>query len=90
MASRQRSGSLNSGLAVNGAPASIPAATQMRLGSDGTNYLNGHLQAVQYWPLRLSNAGLQNASSTAGYGGILASVMQDTTLYPQINRSFGL
>jgi hypothetical protein len=82
--------SLNSGLAVNGAPASIPAATQMRLGSDGTNYLNGHLQAVQYWPLRLSNAGLQNASSTAGYGGILASVMQDTTLYPQINRSFGL
>jgi hypothetical protein len=38
--------SLNSGLAVNGAPASTPAATQMRLGSDGTNYLNGHLQSL--------------------------------------------
>ena len=82
--------SLNSGLAVNGAPASIPAVTQMRLGSDGTNYLNGHLQAVEYWPVRLSNAGLQTASSSAGYGGILAPVMQDATLYPHINRSLGL
>jgi hypothetical protein len=72
--------SLNSGLAVNGAPASIPAATQMRLGSDGTNYLNGHLQAVQYWPLRLSNASLQNASSTAGYQSIIHPVSRDTII----------
>lgn len=72
--------SLNSGLAINGAPASIPAVTQMRLGSDGTNYLNGHLQAVQYWPLRLSNASLQNASSTAGYQSIIHPVLQDTII----------
>ena len=72
--------SLNSGLAVNGAPASIPAVTQMRLGSDGTNYLNGHLQAVQYWPVRLSNAGLQTASSTAGYQSIIHPVLQDTII----------
>jgi hypothetical protein len=72
--------SLNSGLAVNGAPASIPAATQMRLGSDGTNCLNGHLQAVQYWPLRLSNASLQNASSTAGYQSIIHPVSRDTII----------
>ena len=72
--------SLNSGLAVNGAPASIPAATQMRLGSDGTNYLNGHLQAVEYWPLRLSNASLQNASSTAGYQSIIHPVSRDTII----------
>ncbi len=72
--------SLNSGLAINGAPASIPAVTQMRLGSDGTNYLNGHLQAVQYWPVRLSNASLQNASSTAGYQSIIHPVLQDTII----------
>lgn len=72
--------SLNSGLAVNGAPASIPAVTQMRLGSDGTNYLNGHLQAVEYWPLRLSNASLQNASSTAGYQSIIHPVSRDTII----------
>ena len=60
--------------------ASIPAATQMRLGSDGTNYLNGHLQAVEYWPLRLSNASLQNASSTAGYQSIVHPVLQDTII----------
>ena len=72
--------SLNSGLAVNGAPASIPAVTQMRLGSDGTNYLNGHLQAVQYWPVRLSNASLQNASSTAGYQSIIHPVSRDTII----------
>lgn len=72
--------SLNSGLAVNGAPASIPAVTQMRLGSDGTNYLNGHLQAVEYWPVRLSNAGLQNASSTAGYQSIIHPVSRDTII----------
>lgn len=72
--------SLNSGLAVNGAPASIPAVTQMRLGSDGTNYLNGHLQAVEYWPLRLSNAGLQTASSTAGYQSIIHPVSRDTII----------
>ncbi len=72
--------SLNSGLAINGAPASIPAVTQMRLGSDGTNYLNGHLQAVQYWPVRLSNASLQNASSTAGYQSIIHPVSRDTII----------
>lgn len=72
--------SLNSGLAVNGAPGSIPTATQMRLGSDGTNYLNGHLQAVEYWPVRLSNASLQVASSTAGYRSIIRPVLRDTII----------
>ena len=29
--------------------ATIPTVTQMRLGSDGTNYLNGHLAVVSYY-----------------------------------------
>ena len=41
---------------------------------------NGHLQAIQYWPLRLSNAGLQTASSTAGYQSIIHPVLQDTII----------
>jgi len=72
--------SLNSGLAVNGAPASIPAVTQMRLGSDGTNYLNGHLQAVEYYDARLTNANLQVASSATGSRSIIQSVLRSTVL----------
>ena len=72
--------SLNSGIAVNGAPGSIPAATQMRLGSDGTNYLNGHLQAVQYWDEFLTPATLQSVTTTAGYRSIIGPVMRDTII----------
>jgi hypothetical protein len=72
--------SLNSGLAVNGAPASIPAATQMRLGSDGTNYLNGHLQAVEYWDEFLTPATLQSVTTSAGYRSIIGPVMRDAII----------
>jgi hypothetical protein len=29
--------------------ATIPTVTQARLGSDGTNYLNGHLATINYY-----------------------------------------
>lgn len=45
--------------AVTDASATIPTVTQARLGSDGTNYLNGHLQTFRYWPQRLTNAEVQ-------------------------------
>jgi hypothetical protein len=50
---------LNGAVAITDASATIPTVTQARLGSDGTNYLNGHLQTVRYWPQRLINAEVQ-------------------------------
>lgn len=67
--------SLNSDAAVLGAPGAIPAATQARLGSDGTNYLNGHLQALEYYDSRISNTGLRMVASTAGSRSMLQPII---------------
>jgi len=50
---------INGDAAVTDATATIPTVTQARLGSDGTNYLNGQLQTVRYWPQRIINAEVQ-------------------------------
>lgn len=47
---------LNGDAAITASSANIPAVTQARWGSDGTNYLNGHLQKFYYWPQRITNA----------------------------------
>ena len=39
----------NAGAVVIDNTATIPAVTQARLGSDGTNYLNGHLATINYY-----------------------------------------
>lgn len=58
-------GTNNCAASLNGAAvgtdltATIPVVTQARLGSDGTNYLNGWLQSVRYWPQRITNAEVQ-------------------------------
>ena len=67
--------SLNGAVPVLDGSATIPAVTQMRLGSDGTNYLNGHIEAVEYYDQRITSAGLQIASSSAGSRGILRSLI---------------
>ena len=51
--------SKSGGAAATGSPSAIPAVTQARLGSDGTNYLNGWLQKINYWPQRLKNSEVQ-------------------------------
>lgn len=50
---------INGGAAQTDTTATIPVVTQARLGSDGTNYLNGWLQTVRYWPQRLIDAETQ-------------------------------
>jgi hypothetical protein len=40
---------LNNGTPVTDTSASIPTVTQARIGSDGTNYLNGHLASINYY-----------------------------------------
>jgi hypothetical protein len=50
---------VNGGAAVTDNSAIIPTVTQARLGSDGSNYLNGHLQTLRYWPQRIINAEVQ-------------------------------
>lgn len=50
---------INGAAAVPDTTATIPTVTQARLGSDGTNYLNGWLQSLRYWPQRIINAETQ-------------------------------
>jgi hypothetical protein len=39
--------------------ATIPTPTQLRIGSDGTNYACSWIQKIMYWPQRLINAEVQ-------------------------------
>jgi hypothetical protein len=68
--------SANSGTPVLDGAATIPVVTQARLGSDGTNYLNGHLESVDYYNERVLNAGLQVISSSAGLRSIFKPVLK--------------
>jgi hypothetical protein len=47
---------VNGNAVVTDTSATMPTVTQARLGSDGTNYLSGHLQTVRYWPQRIIDA----------------------------------
>ena len=40
---------LSNGARVEDLTATIPTVTQMRIGSDGTNYLNGHIATIYYY-----------------------------------------
>lgn len=51
--------SINGNAAVSQASGTLPTVTQARLGSDGSNYLNGWLQNLRYWPQRITNAEIQ-------------------------------
>lgn len=53
---------VNGGTAVTDATATIPTVTQARLGSDGTNYLNGQIQTLRYWPQRVIDTEIQSFS----------------------------
>jgi hypothetical protein len=50
---------LNGAAPVTDASATIPTVTQARIGSDGTNYLNGTIQNFRYWPQRIVNGEVQ-------------------------------
>ena len=72
--------SLNGAAPVLDTSAAIPAVTQMRIGSDGTNYLNGHIESIEYYDQRLLDASMQVVSSPAGYRSIIGPVMRDTII----------
>lgn len=67
--------SINSGAPVLDSAATIPAVTQARLGSDGTNYLNGHLQSIEYYGEQVTPAELQVLSSQAGSRSMIRSLI---------------
>lgn len=67
--------SVNSGTPVLDGAATIPTVTQARLGSDGTNYLNGWLESIEYYDTRPTNADLQVLSSSAGYRSMIRSMI---------------
>lgn len=51
--------SQNGAAAVTDVSATIPAVTQARIGSDGTNYANARIQKIMYWPQRITNNEVQ-------------------------------
>jgi len=51
--------SINGGATVAQASGTFPTVTQARLGGDGTNYLNGLLQNLRYWPQRIIDTEVQ-------------------------------
>jgi hypothetical protein len=67
--------SVNSGTPVLDGAATIPTVNQARLGSDGTNYLNGWLESIEYYDTPPTNADLQVLSSTAGYRSMIRSMI---------------
>jgi hypothetical protein len=50
---------INGGAAVTDTSATITTVDQMLIGSDGTNYLNGQVERISYWPQRIINAEAQ-------------------------------
>jgi hypothetical protein len=72
--------SFNSSAPVLDGVATIPTVTQARIGSDGTNYLNGHIEAIEYYDERLPSASLQVLSSQAGRNSIIGSVFRDSII----------
>jgi hypothetical protein len=47
------------GTPVTDTSATIPTVTQARIGSNGTDYINGWVSTVRYWPQRITNAEVQ-------------------------------
>ncbi len=76
--------SVNSYLTQQAAIAALPVVSQLRLGSDGTNYLNGHLQSLDYYNSQFSNANLQFLTSAQGYNSTLRPVFADSILTERI------
>jgi hypothetical protein len=50
---------INGGAAVTDTSATIPTVDRLLIGSDGTNYLNGQVERISYWPQRIINAEVQ-------------------------------
>lgn len=50
---------INGNAVVADNTATMPTVTQARFGCDGTNYLNGWIQTIRYWPQRIINAEVQ-------------------------------
>lgn len=50
---------ISGGAAVTDTSATIPTVDRMLIGSDGTNYLNGQVERISYWPQRIINAEVQ-------------------------------
>lgn len=67
---------INGGAVVVDGSAAIPTVTQARLGSDGTNYLNGHLQTIEYYNRKPTNTTLEQLSSSAGRYSVLLPILK--------------
>lgn len=68
--------SINGGNSVLDGVVTIPTVIQARLGCDGTNYLNGHLQMIEYYNRKPTNETLQQLASSAGRFSVLSPILR--------------
>lgn len=72
--------SLDGGIPVVDTSAAIPTVDRMLIGSDGTNYLNGWIERIEFFDERLIAPELQVAASQFGYRSIVGPVIYSTTI----------
>jgi hypothetical protein len=60
---------LNGGTVGTDASATMPTPTQLRLGSDGTNYLNGWIAHLQFQNTALDDTALQTLTTPGAWSG---------------------
>lgn len=72
--------SLDGGTPVVDTSAAIPTVDRMLIGSDGTNYLNGWIERIEFFDGRLIAPELQVAASQFGYRSIVGPVIYSTTI----------
>jgi hypothetical protein len=72
--------SVNGGAPVLDGVATIPTVNQARIGSDGTNYLNGLVESIEYYAGRLLGSSIQVISSSTGYRSIIFPAIRDTII----------
>lgn len=74
---------VNGGAVITDSTGNVPSTVnKLHLGKypNAAADWNGHLQAVEYYDARLTNANLQGASSTTGSRSIIQSVLRSTVL----------
>jgi len=64
---------LNEGVSFVDETATIPTVTQMRIGSDGTNYLNGHVAIIEYSNIFANE--IKDGLNARGYVGTVTDML---------------
>lgn len=66
---------INPNVAIYDTTATIPTVTQMRIGSDGTDYINGHIAYIDYYDSFFGNYSIYDSLRLRGYTGAIPDML---------------